>query len=160
MVDTRPLVLLTGCTGFIGSDILRELIAGEGKDKYRIRCMVRDVNNRSKIQALHNGIGADLVNQIEFVSGDMLDQAAIDAGCKGCDFIIHTASPVNHKPKNKNDVIEPAVKGTRYIMEAAQKYQVKRVVVTSSVGSFLYTKDFPRPMIDETCFSDLDSPWI
>lgn len=107
--------------------------------------MVRDKNNHSKLQILIDGIGSDLLTKVEFVSGDLNDRHSIEAAVQGCDFIVHTASPVNHRPKNRRDVIEPAVNGTTYVMEAAQKLKVKRVVYTSSPGAMLFTKDFPRP---------------
>lgn len=45
-------------------------------------------------------------------------------------------------------------------MEAAQKFKIKRVVCTSSAGAFLFTEDFPRDQIDESCFSRLDHPFV
>lgn len=72
-------------------------------------------------------------------------------------MIVHTASPVLMKenPKNPEAHIGPAVNGTRWIMEAAAKNGVKRVVVTSSVAAMMSQKveDYPLKF-DESIWSD------
>ena len=56
--------------------------------------------------------------------------------------MIHIASPFPHKePKNEEEVIEPAFKGTLYVMRAAYKHKVKRVVMTSSVSTIALNKN-------------------
>lgn len=50
--------------------------------------------------------------------------------------MVHTASPVTiNNPRDHDDVIGPAVSGVKNVLEAAQKYKVKRVVITSSVSA-------------------------
>lgn len=54
---------------------------------------------------------------------------------KGAHYVIHTASPFlfNDKIKNPNDIIEPALVGTRNVLNSASKSStVKRVVLTAS----------------------------
>ena len=59
----------------------------------------------------------------------------IDA-CEGSQYIVHTASPFSMQmPKDENELIKPAVEGTLAVMKAAQKYKVKKVVITSSVSA-------------------------
>jgi dihydroflavonol-4-reductase len=67
---------------------------------------------------------------------------------------VHSASPVGlTSPKNHDDMIKPAVNGNRYVIEAASKYKLKRIVVTSSVAAISHGKK--RELYDETCWSDL-----
>ena len=66
----------------------------------------------------------------------MLDEKCWGDIVKGCDYIIHTASPFPSKnPKNENDLIEPAVNGTKFVLNAAIKYKIKHVVITSSIAA-------------------------
>ena len=59
---------------------------------------------------------------------------SIDKAIEGADFVVHTASPFPPAvPKNENEIIEPAVNGTKAVMEACHKHKVKWVVITSSV---------------------------
>ena len=52
-------------------------------------------------------------------------------------------------------MIEPAVKGTRNVLEACVDAKVKRVVVVSSVAAVFFNPSWPQGrVIDESCWSD------
>lgn len=53
---------------------------------------------------------------------------------KDCTFVIHMASPFPPEtPKNEDEVIKPAVEGTKNVLQACVNAGcVKRVVLTSS----------------------------
>lgn len=53
----KPLVVITGVSGYLGSQVLNEFLQGEGKDKYRIRATVRDKNNMNKLKPLLSYFG-------------------------------------------------------------------------------------------------------
>ncbi len=68
----------------------------------------------------------------------MLNAKSLEEAIRGQDYVVHTASPFpSSNPKNEDDVIKPAVEGTLAVMRAAHKNGVKRVVITSSVGSIM-----------------------
>jgi len=49
----------------------------------------------------------------------LLDPKSIDEAVKGCDFVIHVASPfLLDRPKNEDVLLKPAVEGTRAVLEA------------------------------------------
>jgi dihydroflavonol-4-reductase len=48
---------------------------------------------------------------------------------------VHTASPVGINPRNHEDMIRPAVNGVTFVVEAAAKFNIQRVVITSSVAA-------------------------
>lgn len=77
----------------------------------------------------------------------------------GCDFVVHTASPVAMiNPRNHNDLIVPAVNGVTFVLLAAQKHKVKRVVVTSSVAAVKYGDlAHEKEVYDESMWSDLNA---
>ena len=54
--------------------------------------------------------------------------------------------------------MEPAVTGTRYIIDAAAEAgTVRRVVLTSSIGAVAMDPNrSPDAVVDESCWSDLD----
>ena len=68
---------------------------------------------------------------------------------EGCDYVLHVASPVMmENPKDENELITPALEGTKNVLRAASEAGVKRVVVTSSVAATLYRRD---PETDQDC---------
>ena len=91
------------------------------------------------------------MNRIEFVEADLLDSESLDRAIEGCDYVIHVASPfVIGKVKNEDDLLGPAVKGTRAILEACWKHWVRRLVVTSSTASVV------DPTLDDGVFNEKD----
>ncbi len=71
----------------------------------------------------------------------MNDRESIFAAIKGANFVVHTASPAPLAPPNHEDeLIVPAVNGTKAVMEACHANKVKRVVITSSVAAVIECK--------------------
>ena len=83
-----------------------------------------------------------------------MDPESIDQAVEGCDYVVHTASPIPFKqPEDENDLIKPAVEGTLAILRAALKHKVKRVVITSS-GLTVYLKKDRKAVLNEDDWSD------
>lgn len=77
-------------------------------------------------------------DNVEFVIVEHLsNDGAFDEAVKGVDAIAHTASPFTRNFKdNVKEMLEPAVKGTTSILEAAAREpSVKSVVITSSLAA-------------------------
>nr|ABR16988.1 unknown [Picea sitchensis] len=54
-------------------------------------------------------------------------------------------------------LLDPAVKGTMHVLQAAQKAKVKRVVLTSSTAATIPSPNWPANVPkDENCWTDLD----
>lgn len=66
--------------------------------------------------------------------------------------VIHTASPFHNNISDaQKDILDPAIRGTRGILEAVKRYapSVKRVVVTSSIGAMINFKNHPPEYNDQ-----------
>jgi dihydroflavonol-4-reductase len=145
-------VFLTGASGFIAKHILREML----EKGYEVRASVRSDTRKSEIEALfpdHN---------IEFAFLDLnVDEGWNDA-MRGCDVLIHTASPFPlAEPKDPQSLIRPAVDGTLRALRAAHSVGIKRVVLTSS-NAAIY-KDGAKPIdapSDETNWTTPDHPSV
>jgi nucleoside-diphosphate-sugar epimerase len=115
--------LVTGGAGFIGSAIVRRLLA----DGASVR--VLDDYSRGSPRRL-----AVLSKHIESMSGDVRDSAAVDRACAGVDSVIHLAA-VNgteffySKPET---VLEVGIKGMLNVIDAAIHHDVAELVVASS----------------------------
>ena len=124
----KPLVLVTGVTGYVGSQCAYHYLLDGG---FRVRGTLR---SKAKGETLRKGFG-DLFDQLELVEADLMDKASLDKAAYGCTFIAHTASPV---PGSSKDLLGPAIEGTRYICEIAEKHKIKKLVITSSMAAVVY----------------------
>jgi dihydroflavonol-4-reductase len=133
-------LLLTGASGFLASHILLKLL-NEG---YNVRGSVRSMAKGDHIRTVMQTRGAD-TTRLSFVELDLTSDAGWDDAMTGVDYLIHTASPfVTGMPKNPDDLVQPAVQGTRRALTAALKSGVKRIVLTSSMVAACHGHDKTR----------------
>jgi dihydroflavonol-4-reductase len=114
-------VLVTGASGFLGSEIVRQLVSAG----HSVRVLVRKT---SKLDAL-NGLA------IEKTIGDITDAKSVETALEGVDALIHTAGNVGARRRDKDAVYRTNVEGTRTVMEAAAKKKGLRIIHTSSVAA-------------------------
>ncbi|KAE8139174.1 hypothetical protein BDV38DRAFT_54569 [Aspergillus pseudotamarii] len=123
------LALITGATGFIGSQVaLHVLQAG-----YRARLTIRREEQADKLRRIF----ADYEKQLEFVIvPDITVSGCFDEALQGVEYVLHLASPLPNP--GSDDLVTPAKRGTVAILESAAKVpSVKKVVVTGSVLSLV-----------------------
>lgn len=91
----KPLIVITGITGYIGSQIVNYCIEHLGKD-YRLRGTVRNPDDEEKMAPLYDYFGGEdvLKEKIEICHVDLLDETTISAALENASYVIHTASPV------------------------------------------------------------------
>jgi dihydroflavonol-4-reductase len=134
------LVLLTGISGFLGGHVGLELL----RQGYAVRGSVRSLSKADKVRATLAGAGAD-VSRLEFVELDLNSDKGWAAAMPGVRYLQHTASPfVTDMPRDKMELIRPAVDGTKRALEAALAANVERIVLTSSMAATSYGHDTSR----------------
>jgi dihydroflavonol-4-reductase len=134
------LVLLTGISGFLGGHVGLELLTRG----FAVRGSVRSLARADKVRATLARAGAD-VSRLEFVELDLNADAGWEAAMAGVRYLQHTASPfVTDIPKDRQELIRPAVDGTRRALNAALETAVERVVLTSSMAAVSYGHDRGR----------------
>jgi dihydroflavonol-4-reductase len=132
-------VLLTGVTGYIGQHCAAELL----RQGYEV---VGTIRSRVKADATRIAIARVApVDSLSFVEADLLSDGGWAEAMKGCTFVMHVASPfMLAEPKDENEMIIPAVEGTKRVIAAAQRARVKRLVLTSSTFAIIAGKDSGR----------------
>lgn len=114
-------VLVTGGSGFIGSNLAAALI----KRGDCVRVLRR---KRSSLITL-DGL------PVEHIIGDITDPNAVAHAVAGCDLVFHVAALTSYWRARREDVYRINVDGARVVMEACLHAQTPRVVHTSSVAA-------------------------
>eukprot|EP00521_Asterionellopsis_glacialis_P019969 CAMPEP_0195328732 /NCGR_PEP_ID=MMETSP0708-20121125/11001_1 /TAXON_ID=33640 /ORGANISM="Asterionellopsis glacialis, Strain CCMP134" /LENGTH=320 /DNA_ID=CAMNT_0040396643 /DNA_START=21 /DNA_END=983 /DNA_ORIENTATION=+ len=151
-VDKQGLVVITGVTGYLGSQTCLTFL----KHGYRVRGTVRSISSsEAKIKA---AFGEDVCAKLELVEADLNDEASISSACAGATYVIHTASPFTLG----GGCVGPAVAGATAAMKACKEHGVKMCVLTSSCAAVIAPakedKPIPPAMYDESFWSNPDRP--
>jgi dihydroflavonol-4-reductase len=119
--------LVTGGTGFVGSAVVRKLVARGDT----VRCLTR------KSSVLANLEGLD----VEVLQGDLQDAGSLAEAVKGCTHVFHVAADYRLWSKDPEELYRSNVEGTRHLLSAAERQGCERVVYCSSVGTLGIPKD-------------------
>lgn len=126
----RPLVLVTGVTGYLAGHCVIDLL-GHG---YDVRGTVRDAGT-ADVGHLR-AAARRAAGQLTLVTASLLDDAGWDEAVDGVTAIEHVASPApKYRPRDEQELIRPAVDGTVRVMRAAGRAGVRRVALTSSIDA-------------------------
>ena len=154
--DPSSPVVLTGASGFIAKHIARRLL----EDGYAVRATLRSPSREGEVRdAVLPGLPPEARDRLSFAQADLLSDEGWPEAMVGASALLHTASPFPlSQPKDPQDLIRPAVEGTRRALLAAAEAGVTRVVLTSSVAAILNPGS--REMRDETTWLDPEAPGV
>ena len=114
------LVLITGASGHLGANLVRELLS-RGR---RVRALV------------HDGARALEGLSVEQVRGDVLDLASLERACAGVDVVYHLAARISIVQHDAAAVRAVNVDGTRNVIEACRRAGVRRLIHWSSIHAY------------------------
>jgi uncharacterized protein YbjT (DUF2867 family) len=114
-------VFLTGGTGFVGSEVLRQLIAAG----HTVRCLVR-AGSEAKL-AVREGV--------EVRQGDVTEPETLEGALGGCEAVIHLVGIIREFPGKKITFKRMHFEATRNMVEAAEAQGVNRYLQMSANGT-------------------------
>ena len=143
-------VLVTGGSGYLGTQLIAELL----RDGRRVRATVRSLEREDDVRAAVRRGDADDC-RLEVVTAELTADEGWAAAAAGCAEVHHVASPMIES----DEVIVPARDGTLRVLRAARDAGVRRVVLTSSFAAVGYS---PKPGAEytEADWTDPDTPGL
>jgi dihydroflavonol-4-reductase len=111
---------VTGASGFIGSNLVHELVA-------------RGHNVKALLRAGSDVRGLKGV-QFERIEGDINDPGLLKNAMYGCDWCFHVAASYALWLRDYRPMYTTNIDGTRHVLEAAGAAGCTRIVYTSTVG--------------------------
>ena len=131
------MIFITGANGFLGSFIVRTLLQ---KGVKNIVALKRENSDLSLVQ--------DFANNINWVDGDILDMLLIEKYTKEASVVIHCAGKVSFDKSDKEVLYQVNVEGTRNMVNACLKNEVRQLIFVSSISTFGFHKS--NGIISET----------
>jgi dihydroflavonol-4-reductase len=137
--------LVTGANGHIGSHILRAARSG-GIEPI---AFVRPGSDRRAMLDL----------DVEVREGDLRDADSVERAMSGVEVVFHAGAVHRNWAADHDDILRPAIDGTRNVLLGARKRGVRRIVLTSSGATVGFTPD-PRKALDESSYlKHVESPY-
>jgi dihydroflavonol-4-reductase len=127
-------VLVTGATGFLGSHVVRALLARG----HRVRALVRPGGARTHVE----------LAGVALADGDLLAEPTLHEACRDVDAVVHAAGSTALWSRMNRLQWRINVDGLAAIVRAAHARKVPRLVHVSSVAAIGATRD--GTVLDET----------
>lgn len=136
MTEART-VFVTGSTGFIGTQLVNELV----RRGHTVHALTRGTSDTKGLSH----------ERIKLVTGDIQDPASLRKGMEGCRQVYHLAAYAKNWSRDKSVFYTQNVDGMRNVFDVARAADIERVVFTSTIVAFGPTKagvigdeDMPR----------------
>ena len=139
--------LVTGGTGFVGSAVVRELLA-EG---YQVVCLVRPGSDLRNLAGL----------QVILAQGDLEEADSVRKALRGCQELYHVAAYYSTRPEDAERMWAVNALGSLHVLSAAAEAGLSRIVHTSTIGTIGRPADGRLPT-EEDVFTDWEraSPYV
>jgi dihydroflavonol-4-reductase len=129
------MIFITGTNGLLGSYLAKKLLQ-QGK---QVRGLKRITSDLSLL--------GDYANQIDWITGDILDVTSLEEAMEGVEEVYHSAAVISFASHEADAMMKANIEGTANVMNAALVAGVKKVVHVSSIAAFGIHK--PEKVIDE-----------
>ena len=127
------LALITGSSGHVGSNLIRELT----KQNYKIRCIDFDGDHRA-----YEGF------DVEIIKGDITERDSLVPIFKDVEIVFHTAALINLDRRYRDQIRLVNVSGTENVCQASLNAGVKKLIHFSSVDAF-YRFPIEEPLLED-----------
>jgi len=127
-------VFVTGASGLVGANLVKRLV----QNKEDVIVLVRKTSSHPFLDNL----------KFMKVYGDIRYFSSVKRGMKGCDYVYHLAGLISYNKKDRKNMFDVNVLGTRNVMKAALDLKIKKVVHTSSTAA-IGISDSKRGILNE-----------
>jgi dihydroflavonol-4-reductase len=140
-IEKGDRTVVTGAAGFIGSAVVRALVARGAQ----VVAVIEPGGDEGNLDGL----------DVERITLDVRDASAVTSACAGARFVFHLAAMYRFWAPRSQDFYEVNVGGARNVIEAAKQAGCERVIYTSTVGVLGLDGAAHGVAADETCYADV-----
>ncbi|MFN3243552.1 MAG: NAD-dependent epimerase/dehydratase family protein [Planctomycetota bacterium] len=132
-----PLCFVTGASSFVARALVPRLAR-----THRLRLLLRPGQQLPQFASITH----------ERVEGRLDDEAALAAGLRGVDHVVHLAAIVSFRPEDRRRMFEVNADGTARLAQLARAADVRRLLHVSTISAVGFT-DEPRELDERTPFN-------
>lgn len=136
-------ILVTGATGFVGAEIVKQLV-NQGKS---VKALKRKTSNTQFLK--------DYEGSFEWVIGDVNDIPSLESAFEDVDYVYHSAAMISFDPAQKYKMFKVNIEGTANLVNISLEKGIKKFLQVSSVSAF-GRYDIKHPINEETKWIEHD----
>ena len=128
------MILVTGGTGLVGSYLLYELT----RKGHTVRALLRPGKKPYDTKKLFKCLSDEkehLIDQVEWVEGDVLDPFSLQQAMQGIEYVYHCAALVSFNPRQLKEMLAVNIEGTSNVVNACLDNGIKKLCHVSSIAS-------------------------
>ena len=149
MKKNNKTFLVTGGTGFIGSNICELLV----KNNFKVK--IFDNNSRGKINKINK-----IKKKIKFIKGDVRSKESLNKAMKNVDAVIHLAyiNGTKYFYSKPTLILDIAIKGILNVIEVCKKNNIKELYLASSSEVYQTPNKIPTDENESLKIPDIFNP--
>ena len=142
-------IIITGGAGFIGKHLVNYLL-----DKGNVITIFDNFSNSEE-----NSMGYFIKNGVKVINGDIRKFEEILKETENQDILIHLAAKISVSESilNPSETFEVNVDGTKNVLEACKRSNIKKVIIASSAA--IYGESVPKIKLKENTKTNPISPY-
>ncbi len=126
------MVLVTGATGLVGSHLILHLL----EKNQTVKALYRDETSKLSVVKIFEYYDRyDLLNQIVWCNGDILDTPSLEIAFQEVDYVYHCAALISFDPKDDNSLRKTNIEGTANIINFCIDFNIKKLCYISSIAT-------------------------
>jgi len=140
--------LVTGATGIVGMPVVVKLLS-QGQN---VRALHRPTSVRARVEAAVRTVNPESLSRLEWVEGDLTDQASLEDALEGVTRVFHCAALVSFHADDRDVLRRINAEGTANLVNAMLHCQTSRLIHVSSVAAL--GRKAGQPTDESTLFEE------
>ena len=140
--------LVTGATGIVGMPLVVKLLS-QGQT---VRALHRPTSDRARVESAIRAVAPESLSRLEWVEGDLTDQASLEDALEGVTRVFHCAALVSFHANDRDALRRINAEGTANLVNAMLHRQTSRLIHVSSVAAL--GRKSGQPTDESTLFEE------
>ena len=119
--------------------------------KQHVKALFRKEESKKQVlKVFEYNQKAELFDEIQWISADILDVPSLELAFEGVDFVYHCAALISFDPKDEEKLRKTNIEGTANVVNLCIDFGIQRLCYVSSIAALGDLKDFEKVITEET----------
>jgi dihydroflavonol-4-reductase len=126
------MVLVTGATGLVGSNLVLHLL----EQGQTVKALFRNENGKQKVKQVFSHYNKkELFEKIHWCQADILDIPSLEVAFLDVNYVYHCAALISFDPKDEENLRKINIEGTQNVISFCIDFKIKKLCYVSSIAA-------------------------